>query len=422
MSDCKHCRERRDFLKLGGLTVAISAIDPTLLRASPRLRLAQHPNLRPTGKTLVHIWLRGGQDGLNVSVPTEAGEYAIYQSYRPGLQIPMAQLTPQQLTPDFALHPATNAGLYALWQQGMVAALPTVGYPVSSRSHFDGQKFLENGTPWDKTTPDGWLTRWLTGTGPSADPLRAVSFTNSVPLLLSGPSGALSFNSIADLRVSRDPTRNQKYLDNQQQWYALPTLGRTYDDDVAGAGTGLVTAIEEIELRQPLPPPAATYPGGSFGTALSELAQLMKVGFAVEVANLELNGWDHHAQQENAFDNLLTQLSDGIAAFVADIGPALMANTLVVTISEFGRTARENGNAGTDHGNAWTSFAVGPMVNQGVWMGAAGWPGLANLRDNRDLGYTVDFRDFYSEILDRHMGILTPDVFPGWTYTPVGFL
>ena len=139
MSRCKQCRDRRDFLKLGGLSLVVSAIDPALLEANPALERVRTPGVRATGKTFIHVWLRGGQDGLNVTVPIEAGEYALYQSYRPNLQVPLGQLTPQELTPDFALHPLTATGLYDLYQQGQVAVLPTVGYPDSARSHFDSR-------------------------------------------------------------------------------------------------------------------------------------------------------------------------------------------------------------------------------------------------------------------------------------------
>jgi len=428
MSDCNSC-DRRSFLKLGGLTLILSAINPKFIDASGDPRLERYRGLQATNKTLIHIWLRGGQDGLNVTVPTETGEYALYQSYRSTLAIPMANLTPQALTPDFALHPSMRTGLYDLFGRGMVAVLPTVGYEDSSRSHFDGQKFIEVGVPFNKTSPDGWLNRWL-ATAPAANPgdaLRAVSFTNGIPFQLVGPSPVMSFTSLSNLRVSTNPTRDDKYLTIQQDVHANPGT-RTYDPEIADAGQGLVAAIQAINAIT-MPPATVTYPTGSFGSSMMQLAQLIRSGaFSIEVANVELNNWDTHTAQggvAGTFPGLLQQLSDGIRAFVDDLNntsPTLMDNTLIMTVSEFGRTARENGNGGTDHGNAWTSFVVGNNVNPGVHLGPAGWPGLSNLRDNRDLEFTIDFRDMYSEVLSRHMGYLDPAVFPNHTATPIGFL
>jgi len=433
---CKNC-DRRSFLKLGGMTLVLSAVNPSFLRAANDPRLERYRNLgsMAAGKTFIHIWQRGGKDGLNAVIPTEAGEYSIYQGYRPNLQIAMPDLTGQQLTPDFALHPVTRDagtgdGLYKLWQQGRVAVLPTVGYPDSSRSHFDGQKFIEVGIPGNKTSPDGWLNRYLQTTAGSGDPLRAISFTNGIPFQMVGPAPVLSFTDLEDLSVSRDATRNQKYLDIMRDVHDPASQpGRTWDREIADSGRGLVEAIQAIEAIKPLPPPNVPYPGGSFGDRMMRLAQLMRSGqFQIELVNIEIGGWDTHTQQGSttgAMPGLLQQVSQAIYAFVADLDaedPILMDDVVLATISEFGRTARENGNQGTDHGNASASFIVGNSVNQGVYMGSAGWPGLTTLRDNRDLLHTVDFRDLYAEVLDRHLGALDPGVFPGWTYTPLGFL
>lgn len=427
MSDC-NCNDRRSFLKLGGMTLVLSALNPDFIKAAGDPRLERYRGLQASNKTFIHIWLRGGQDGLHVTVPTEAGEYALYQSYRPTLAVPMASLSPQTLTPDFALHPSTRTGLYDLFSRGMLSVLPTVGYEDSSRSHFDSQKFIEVGVPFNKTTPDGWLNRWL-ATAPAANPgdaLRAVSFTSSIPFQMVGSAPVMSFTNLSALSVSTNPTRDAKYLDIQKDIYAMPGT-RTYDPEIADAGLGLVAAIEAIRATT-LPAPTVTYPTGSFGSSMSQLAQLIRAGaFSIEVANIEINSWDTHTTQggvAGTFPGLLQQLSDGIRAFVDDLNntsATLMDNVLLLTVSEFGRTARENGNGGTDHGNAWTSFVVGKNVNPGLHMGA-GWPGLSNLRENRDLEFTIDFRDVYAEILSSHMGYLDPSVFPGFTPTPVGFL
>src|SRR5262249_17091522 len=156
------------------------------------------------------------------------------------------------------------------------------------------------------------------------------------------------------------------------------------------------------------------YPNTTFGRQMSQLGQLINSGvFSIELAEIDLGGWDHHALQgtlTGQFPTLLQQLSDGIYALQNALRPKLPA-IVICTGSEFGRTARENGNQGTDHGSAWATFVTGGAVKPGIY---GTWKGLSNLRDNRDLDYSIDFRDVLSEILSRHMGTLDAAVFPGW--------
>ena len=426
---------RRTFLKFGGMTLVVSAIDPGFARAVGHPGLERLRHAAPSGKTLIYIFQRFGCDGLNVAVPIEAGEYATYQKYRPSLQIPMAELVPQQLDANFALSPVTKKGLYALWQQGMVAVLPSVGYPDASRSHFDSQLFVDNGTPFQRTTPDGWLNRYLQTAPVSGEPMRAV-FTSVRPFSLAGRAPAVSFTDLtldAMAVAPTNPIRDQEVLDTQGQVYALSSPGRSYDAELAAEGQGLVAAIAAIR-KQPLPAAGPGYPNTPFGSSLRQLGQLLKSKrFAVEIAEVDIGGWDTHSQQqlrsdEGVFPGLLSQLSDGIKALIDDLNaadPALMRNTVVLTASEFGRTARENGNRWTDHGGAWLSFVVGDanVVRGGkTYFGPGGWRSLTELREDRDLNYSLDYRDVFSEVLSKHLGTLDPSIFPGWKYRPIGFL
>jgi len=354
-------------------------------------------------------------------------EYALYRSFRPTLAIDRTLPGVGPLDADFALHPVMKDGLHRLWLAGEVAVMPNVGYPDASRSHFDGQLFMDRGTPGEKTTADGWLNRYLQSAMPSSDPLRAVAFGSSLPASLEGPSPALAMSDLAALAVGDDPARNRKFLDLERRAYAEASGGRPWDAEVTRTGASLLDAIQALE-GSALPAPSVAYPPGKFGGSMRQLAQLLRSGlFAIELAQVDLPGWDTHGKQQTdvmngTFPGLLRELSDGIAALVDDLGAARMQDVLVLTASEFGRTARENGSLGTDHGSGFASFAVGGAVRGGVHFGPAGWHGLANLRDGRDLQHSLDFRDVFGEALLKHMGALDPRVFPGFTPTPVGFL
>lgn len=420
MSECD-CTDRRRFLRFAGLSVVVSAIDPTFLRAAADPRLERIRGVSASGKTLVYVFMRGGTDGLNLMVPTESSEYALYRSYRPTIALDRNHPDFRQMNSDFGLHPLLRDGLSSLWLDGNVAAFPDVGYPNGSRSHFDSMSYIDSGTPHSKAVPGGWLNRWLQAAPPSPDPLRALAFASLMPPPLIGAAPAVSVADLSELKVTSDLLRNQQVVDAEEVSYGQPVGSRPNDAELKAAGEALVGAIRAVTPA--LPAPTVAYPAGVFARSLSQLSQLLRSGlFAIEVAEIDLGGWDHHANQTYRYDLLIRELSDGLTAFVRDLGPTRMQDVLVLTTSEFGRSARENGSLGTDHGSGWPSFAIGGAVRGGVYHGAGGWRGLSNLRDGRDLEHSLDFRDLYSEILLNHLGLLPPTVFPGWTATPVGFL
>ena len=417
---------RRELLKLGGLSVLLGAVDPTLARAAVGRALPTRRR-EAAGKTLVHVFLRGGMDGLNTLVPTEAGEYATYRGYRPTLYVDDAEPDLGPVNADFAMHPLLKNGLHRLYQEGMVAVLPDVGYPDSSRSHFDSMTFVELGTPHDKFTGDGWINRYLQAAPPSPDPLRALAIAATLPEGMSGEAQVLTLADLSQLRVSDiDLVRGPKLAGGYRTAYADPPLGDRYDPLLRASGHSLLDAIEAVP--NPLPAPTVTYPAGNFSRSMMQLAQLIRTDlFDIEIAHLDLGGFDtHFSQQRSTFSgrlpDLQKQFSDAIGAFVDDVGPARMANIVILTTTEFGRTARENGSTGLGHGSGWVTFVIGAAVNGGVYHGPGGWRGLDDLRDNRDIAYTIDFRDVFSEVLAKHLRTLTPEIFPGWSYTPVGFL
>ena len=450
--------DRRLFLKLSGMSLALTVTGQgvALARevASARRRTGHLPNPGPGTSpraqtdvpTLVTIFLRGGADGMNIVVPTDVGDHATYMTYRPTIGVTTAAMSAAgTLLTDaagadvkFGLNPRATA-LRDLWQQGYLGVLPDVGYDNASRSHFDSQQFYENGTPFQKFTPDGWANRHL-ATGVTGDPLlRAIAFDYQTPYAMVGDYPTLTFADLSNLAVSGNTQRNDRFLATQEVAYPMLANGpRAYDGAVAQAGSDLVRAIRSIQALEPLPAtnPAADYPdmvSGSnrfayFGTRLKDLAKLIKTNaFEVQIAEVDLGGWDTHQNQLTSGTNhpdLVEALSRGIKGFVDDLGDTYMRNVVILVYSEFGRTARENGSIGTDHGNATMAFAVGhpSRVNgRRIFHGPTGWHGLTDLRDGRDLKHSTDYRSLIGEAVSRHLGNTSPDIFPGFTPDPVGF-
>lgn len=451
---------RRLFLKLSGMSLALSLTDPlsASLRGAQRTnrlrrlsRDARSGNAQTDTPTLLLVFLRGGCDGLNVSIPTESGEYTTYSSQEfrgRNLAVGMSEMAnaPQStlLTDSggadlgWGLHPRMYE-LMDLWNQGSLIMIPDAHYAEASRSHFDSQQFMESGTPWNKLTPDGWANRWLSQTAQSDDALRAIAFENQTPFSLQGSYPTLTFSDLNDLSVCGSTcSRNEPFLAAQETAYPIVRDGAVdYDREVGQAGSDLVGAIRAIQAEEPLPTsdPNAPYPDGNyvngrysyFGNRLKDLAKLIKTNaFNIEMASVDLHGWDTHNLQLSAYHNhpnLVQALAKGLRGFYEDLGDPFNQNVVTVVLSEFGRTARENGSAGTDHGSASTSFIMGhPSVINGrrVVHGPTGWAGLDDLRDNRDLKHSIDFRDIIADVLQSHMGYYNPDIFPGWAPTPAG--
>jgi uncharacterized protein (DUF1501 family) len=302
-----------------------------------------------------------------------------------------------------------------------------VGSPSATRSHFDAQDFMETGTPDVKGTRDGWLNRYLALRGtceqgcapnasdPVASPFRAVALTPQTPRTLQGPAPTVAMSAIDEFTV-RAAGR-----DAERQLEALYTTGRT--DLVHGAGRETFDAVRALTAADPrryAPAHGARYPRSPFGGRLLQIAQLIKAGVGLEIAFADVGGWDTHVAQGGATGRLAARLGDfaqSIAAFTTDLGDR-MTDVLVLTASEFGRTARQNGSGGTDHGHAGSMFVVGGGVRGGRVYGR--WPGLApeQLHEGRDLALTTDFRAVFAEVATRHLGAVRTDrLFPGYAGT-----
>jgi uncharacterized protein (DUF1501 family) len=360
----------------------------------------------PRKKVLVAIFQRGAADGLNIVVPH--GE-ADYYKLRPSIAVPRpgaGETAALDLDGFFGLHPSL-APLKPWWDDQHLAILHATGSPDPTRSHFDAQDYMESGTPGLKATSDGWLNRALTPAGLKASPVRAVSLGPALPRALRGRNSAVAVESLPNFAV-RDPRAAEM----------LETMYTQTGDQVLG-GTGRET-FEAVRLLQSLqktpyqPAAGASYPRGHLGFSLQQIAQLIKADVGLEVAFADLNGWDHHVNEPAQLTNILREFGGSLAAFAQDLGPRL-EDVVVVTMSEFGRTARENGNRGTDHGHANVMFALGGAVKGGKVYGD--WPGLApeQLHEDRDLAVTTDFRDVLSEAVALHVGNpRAGEIFPGY--------
>lgn len=371
-------------------------------------------------KRLVVIFQRGAADGLNIVVPH--GE-AQYYTMRPSINIPRKSVI--DLNGFFGLHPSL-APFQPLWQQGHLAIVHAAGSPDTTRSHFDAQDFMETGTPGVKATEDGWLNRSLHNlplAAQKASAFRAIALGPSLPRILSGSEPAVAMNNINDFSVGG---KNPKASPAATAFEAM--YDHSSDSVLHGTGEETFDAVKMLKAADPgkyTPAAGANYPKGRFGDSLRQLAQLIKANLGVQVAFADIGGWDHHVNEgatEGQLANVLGDFSQSIAAFWTDLGD-LGEDTVVVTMSEFGRTARENGNRGTDHGHANVMFVLGGPVKGGKVYGR--WPGLADsqLYEGRDLALTTDFRQVIGEAVARHLGNKNlANVFPGFDNQPGKFL
>jgi uncharacterized protein (DUF1501 family) len=369
-----------------------------------------------TGDVLVVLSLRGGFDGLGAIVPAGDPDYL---RLRPTIGLPVASLLP--LTGIFGLHPAL-APLLPLWTAGHLAVVHAVGQEEPSRSHFTAMAELERAAP-GTSLRTGWLDRAV-GLRAPGDVFQAAQVGSTSPAgALAGPVPELTMGSIDafDLWGAWDGTQRALWTK------ALGTLHRSAPAGVRGAATkalqavGTTSALAAAAKKQPLPP---GYPEKSgLAQALHDVVRLVKARVGVQVACVDFGDWDMHAGMggpgSGALHDHLDELARSLAAFAADLGPLLDGVTLV-TLSEFGRRAFENGNGGADHGHGNAVLLLGGGVAGGAVYGR--WPGLADadLVDG-DLAGTTDYRQVLAEILVGRCGLQSVgEVFPGLVPAPLG--
>lgn len=385
-----------------------------LRRAMPSLVL--RPETGPAGDVLVLVFLRGGMDGLH-TVPAHADPH--YRSQRPSLALPDPGRPNGMIDLDgrFGLH-ARLAPLQELFQAGRLAVVHACGSPDRTLSHFEAMQTMERGVDDGETTAVGWIARYLAAT-PAGEmsPLRAVAFGDMLPKSMQGALAASAVRSITECRLAVPEAWGEPFRAALAGFYAGGS------DMLSTAGRGTLSLLRRLEALDPdryRPEAGARYPETEFGRGLRQVAQLVRAEVGLEIAEVDLGGWDAHAAQSAVMDGLMSQLAEGLAAFALDLGDR-MARVTLVALSEFGRRVHENSSLGTDHGRGTAMLLLGGGIRGGRVYGR--WPGLAPdaLDSDGNIPVTTDYRDVLSEVVERRLRCpAVEQVFPGYTPRPLG--
>lgn len=408
--------DRRYFLKTGGIALAsfgMMAAAPDFLQQFANAQTLT--NRSGKKKILITIFQRGAVDGLNMVVPYGDSEY--YNLRRTiAIQKPNAADGAVNLDGFFGLHPSLKP-FEAMWNNKQLAVVHSAGSPDNTRSHFDAQDYMEAGTPGDKGTRDGWLSRVLqTSAGKNDSAFRAVSMTQQTPRSLMGRYPTISMTNLADFSIKAGVyTKSvQGGFESVYEQNSKDSLGETGKETFEA-----VNFLKQANPAQFKPENGAAYPNTPFGRSLRQIAQLIKADVGLEIAFTDTPGlnWDTHLNEGGArgqLANLLRDFGASIAALVTDLGKR-MDDVVILTMSEFGRTARQNGTGGTDHGHGNAMFVIGNTVKGGRVYGD--WKGLKpdQLNEGRDLAVTTDFRDVFGEVAQKHLGNKNLDkIFPNY--------
>ena len=409
---------RKDFLK----TVVAAPHAVPWPAWMPRLAFAPEQT-NPRGDVLVVVFLRGAADVLNMVVPH--GEEAYYQS-RPTLSIPRpddpranSQMRVVDLDGFFGLHPAMQP-LIEAWQSQTLAIVHACGAPDESRSHFKAMELMERGVSNEQGPASGWIGRHLStyNTG-NPSPLRAVGLGEIVPRSMYGSVPVTALRSIIDFHLGGDDQAVAQLTAGLRSLYGGP-------DSLSVVGQETLDILDTLSLLDPeryRSTAGMAYPQSQFGFGLQQVAQLIKAQVGLEVATLDVGGWDTHFAQgmlEGLMPNLMSDLAQGLAAFHADLH-AQHKDMTVVVMSEFGRRVAENASLGTDHGHGSMMLLMGGNVEGGRVHGQ--WPGLARgqLFGPGDLAVTTDYRDVLAEVISKRLNNpALPEIFPDYNATIQG--
>ncbi|KGF72889.1 hypothetical protein DO97_04085 [Neosynechococcus sphagnicola sy1] len=397
---------RRHFLQQAGLLTASSVFSIGLHGWALRTEAASR-------QRLVVIFLRGAVDGLNVVVPYQE---STYYSARPNIAIPQPGKPEGALNLDgqFGLHPALNP-LMPLWQNRSLAFVQACGSPDPTRSHFDAQDYMETGILGNKRASDGWMNRLLQVL-PDHSPTQALNLGATMPRILTGkmPVANLPLGKGAINTLPLDRPQVSNAFD--RLYSGSDPLSQAYQEGQRARKTLLTDLNSEMIMANN----GAPLPDQGFNQDMRRLAHLMVSDASIQLAFLSLGGWDTHVNQGSNNGLLaghLRALGSGLTTLAQGLG-SVYRETVILVISEFGRTVHENGNRGTDHGHGNVLWAMGGRVQGGKVYGQ--WPGLATaqLYEGRDLAVTTDFRDPIASVLTQHLhldrGKIT-QIFPGYT-------
>ncbi|MBR8826309.1 MAG: DUF1501 domain-containing protein [Gomphosphaeria aponina SAG 52.96 = DSM 107014] len=397
--------KRRKLLQYAGLLTAASLI-PIGMNGWAFRSVAQTNN----PKRLIVIFLRGGVDGLNVVVPHQEADY--YEA-RPSIALPKPGEKDGVLDLDgqFGLNPALK-DIMPLWKQGSLAFVHACGSPDFTRSHFDAQDYMETGTPGVKKTQDGWMNRLL-AVLPQGEITQAINLGDTPPRILMGkmPVTQLATGKKGTVPLPLDQPQINEAFDRLYSGNDPVSLAYQEGDQARQILLAdLTSEMKEANKGDPLP--------DNFASDARRLAKLMVGDARTQLGFIGLGGWDSHVNENALLTRLLLPLGEGLAALAQELGP-LYSDTVIMVISEFGRTVGENGNNGTDHGHGNVMWVLGGGIRGTQVYGA--WPGLAEsqLYESRDLAITTDFRDAIAPVLTQHLQISPAQlsqVFPGYTF------
>ncbi|MFC4231337.1 DUF1501 domain-containing protein [Parasediminibacterium paludis] len=417
---------RRGFLKSGALALFATGIGgvPTFIARAANNDKILSPYKRK--KILVCIFQRGAMDGLMAVTPFTD---TYLKAARPTLFMSAAKESSSNPLIDldgrFGLHPAMKS-FEPLFREKRLAIVHAVGSPNNTRSHFDAQDFMEAGTPFNKGTASGWLNRAVGLLGhEAASPFQAVSITSSLPRSLYGDNPAVAISNLQDFAIQM---RGNPIATN----FAAKSFEDLYDQTSSSLlnKTGkesfdAVKMLQKADTKNYKPANGVMYPATGLGNSLKQMAQLIKMDVGLEVAFTECGGWDTHYNQgvdTGVFARNVSDLSDCITAFWKDI-EAYQDDVDVMTMTEFGRTVKQNGTGGTDHGRGSCMFILGNDVKGGKVHGNMPILSQENLEDGRDVPVTTDFRSVFSEVADKHLKLNNDKLlFPEWDGNKIGVM
>lgn len=408
---------RRGFIKSGALAVfgiSLGGVPGFVLKAANHFNQQQAFKKR---KILICIFQRGAMDGLMAVTPFND---EFLKLVRPTLFMSAAKAEKNSLIDldgRFGLHPSM-VSFESLFKNKQLAIVHGIGSPNNTRSHFDAQDYMETGTPFNKGTESGWLNRAIGMMGHDSTPFRAVSLTSSQPRSFYGANPTISLSNLQDFVIK-----------GKQPASMLTTTAKSFEELYDQATSNLmqntgketfeaIKMLSGIDVKTYNPANGAVYPKTSLGNSLKQIAQLIKADVGLEIGFAESTGWDTHFNQGTAtgiFARSAANLSESISALWKDLGDSYQDDVVIMTMTEFGRTVKQNGTGGTDHGRASCNFIIGNHLKGGIVHGKMDTLAVENLEDGRDLPVTTDFRAVFSEVADQHLK-LNKDalLFPEW--------
>lgn len=399
--------------------VGLGGIPPFMTRAAASMKIER---LYKKKKILVCIFQRGAMDGLMAVTPF-TDEYL--KNARPQLFMSAGSTGPLiDLDGKFGLHPSMKS-FEQLFKDKRLAIVHGIGSPNATRSHFDAQDYMESGTPFSKGTASGWLNRAVGLLGHDATPFRAVSMTTSMPRSFYGDNASVAINNLQDFSIQMRGNAGAANLASKSFEDLYDQTSSTLLKETGKESFDAVKMLQKTDVRNYKPEISAVYPVSPLGNSLKQIAQLIKMDVGLEVAFAESGGWDTHFNQgkENGvFARNVGDLSNSITAFWNDMG-AYQDDITIMTMTEFGRTVKQNGTGGTDHGRASCNFILGAGVSGGIVHGTVPTLAQENLEDLRDLPVTTDFRAVFSEVADKHLLIGNDGIlFPDWKGKKIGVM